>query len=149
AMTLRGAEVPSGKLHDGFESDRPVWRQEETDATVQLIAHDRSNQVFYEGKSSEHFHFNAGPGSGFYYSYPLPRIPVTQDLQARLSVRSNRPGVQLHARVILPSDTDPDTGQPSYVVVPGTVYENADRWQRLTLTEVLIAVERQARAIRA
>lgn len=151
AVSVGGAEAPpaSTRLHDGFESDRPVWRQEATDATIQLIAHDRSKRAAYEGKVSEHFHFAAGPGSQFYYSYPLAKIPVTQDLQARISVRSSRAGVQIYGRVILPADTDPDTGQPSFVLVPGPVYENADRWQRIGLVDLLIAVERQARVIRA
>jgi hypothetical protein len=142
------AEAPQ-TFHDGFETPRAVWRQEATDATIRLLAHDRSNRARHDGERSERFHFLAGHGSEFFYSYALPKIPVTDSLRIRLSVRSNRPGVQLFARVILPADTDPETKQPTFLMVPGSIYENGGRWQRIELAETLIPMEQQARVIRA
>ena len=50
---------------------------------------------------------------------PLPRIPVTDGLEAVLYVRANRVGVQLYARVVLPEDIDPETRAPVVRADPG------------------------------
>ena len=136
-------------IRDGFETPRAVWTQEQTDATITLGTHDRSTRAAHEGRTSEHFAFSAGVGSGFYFSYPLPKAPVNAALKASLYVRGNRAGVQLFARVVLPADTDPDTKAPSFLLVPGTIYDNADRWQRLELLDLRASMERQARVLRA
>src|SRR4051812_7441893 len=83
---LGGDDTPS--LRDGFESERTAWQQEQTDAAVNLLAHERSDRAAHEGRFSEGFHFDAGPGSSFYYSYPLPKIPVSDALRVGLFVRS-------------------------------------------------------------
>src|SRR5207302_508344 len=116
---------------------------------ITLEAHDRSNRAAHEGRTSEHFRFNAGLGSAFFFSYTLPKVPISDDLKASLYVRSNRAGVQLFARVVLPADIDPDTKQPSFLLVPGTVYGNVERWERLELLDLRPSVERQVRVLRS
>lgn len=148
ASTLVGAEQGE-TLRDDFEAPRTAWRREEADATIRLLAHDRSNRAAHDGQRSEHFQFEAGPGSGFYFSYALPKIPVTNDLAVGLYVRSNHAGVQLKGRVILPADKDPDTGEPSFVLVQGPLYENTERWQRLELVDIRREAEGQVRILRA
>ncbi|AGA29276.1 hypothetical protein [Singulisphaera acidiphila] len=149
AAWLQGADEPEEKIRDGFETPRPVWRQEQTDATINLQEHERSNRAAHSGQTSERFHFTAGVGSSFFYSYPLPQVVVRENLKVELFVRSNRVGVRLYGRVVLPKDIDPNTGQPSFVMIPGTGYENNDRWQRIELTGLSPSIERQARVLRA
>ena len=143
-------DEPSDTIRDGFETPKIAWRQEHTDATVKIFAHDRTNRAAHEGLLSEGFQFEAGVGGGgLYFSYPMPRVPVTQDLKVGLYLRSNRSGMQLLGRVVLPNDVDPDSRRPSFVLVPGTVFESADRWQKLELVDMLPSIERQARVLRA
>ncbi len=145
------ARPPEGlaTLRDGFESPRPSWRQEEADLTVRLLEHERSDKSRHGGERSERFHFLAqGPGSAIYYSLPLPKIPIVEEQEVSLYVRSNQPGVQLLARVVLPGDTDPDTGQPAFVLVAGTIAQEADHWSRLELSDLRHGVEEQARLLR-
>ncbi len=142
------AKPEPGTLRDGFETPEPVWRREHTDATIDLIAHDRSDRAAYEGKLSERFQFQAEPGSAFYVSYPLPRIPVTDLLSVALQVRANRAGIRLFVRVVLPEDVDPETRAPSFLLVPGTVFDRVDRWQRLEVFRLPESVEEQARVLR-
>ncbi len=152
ALAVGGApaDQAGGVLRDGFESDRTAWRIEKTDAEVRLFAHDRSRQAALGGQTSEHFQFEAGVGGdGFYVSYGLPKVPLDEAVRVGLQVRSDRPGVQLLGRVILPADVDPETNKPSFVLVPGTSVEAAGRWQRLELRDIPLAVERQARVLRA
>jgi hypothetical protein len=148
AGEVLGREGDSTTLRDGFETARPAWRQEESDATVTLIAHDRTDRAAHEGSRSERFRFQAGPGSSLFYSYELPKVPVTDDLAVDLYLRSDRPGMQLFGRIILPADTDPDTGQPSFVMVPGSLYESVDRWQRMSLPDLRKEIDRRARVLR-
>ncbi len=136
-------------IRDGFETPKVAWRQEQTDATVKIFAHQRTNRAAHEGQFSEGFQFEAGIGGGLYYSYRLPNIPVTDDLKVSLYVRSNRSGAQILGRVVLPSDVDPDSRQPSFVLVPGTIFESSDRWQKLELAEMLPSIELQAKVLRA
>ena len=143
------AQATEGVLRDGFESDRTAWKIEKTDSEVRLFAHDRSRRVAREGEASEHFQFEAGPGGdGFYVSYGLPKVPAAEPGRVGLQVRSDRAGVQLLGRVILPGDVDPETNQPSFVMVPGTSVEAPGRWQRLELRDLPRAVEQQARVLR-
>jgi hypothetical protein len=149
-MSGRGEE-PSPKaagLHDSFETPQTAWEREHTDTTINLIEQARSDRAAYDGKQSERFQFEAGPGSQFFVSYALPKVPVSEDLQASVHVRANRVGVQLFARVVLPEDLDPETRSPSFVLIPGTVYDRVDRWQRLELSHLIPSIERQARVLR-
>jgi hypothetical protein len=138
----------SGTLKDGFETPEPSWQREFTDTTVTLIAQERSPRAAREGRLSERFQFEAGPGSQFFVSYATPRIPVSDELSIGLAVRSNRAGAQIFARIVLPADIDPETRAPSYVLVAGTIFDQVDRWQRLELLHMIPAIERQARVLR-
>ena len=149
AAICLAADAPPKALHEDFEGPKPSWRRELTDADVTLHVHERSNRSAHDGQKSERFRFAAGAGSALYYSYPLPRIPIAADPVARLYIRGNQEGVQLLGRVVLPADVDPETKEPSFVLVPGSRYDATDRWQRLELSELPLHVERQARVLRA
>ena len=138
----------TGTLRDGFETGQPIWQREYSDTTVNVATQDRSDRAAHGGRLSEHFQFDSGPGSQFFVSYALPRIPVSEELSVGLHVRSTRAGVQVFGRVVLPSDVDPETKAPSYVLVPGTIFDQIDRWQRIELVQMLPAIERQARILR-
>lgn len=140
---------PAASLHDGFETPRIAWEREHADTTINLIAQDRSVRAAHDGSHSERFQFEADPGSQFFVSYAVPRIEITDSLQAALYVRANRVGVQLYGRVVLPADIDPETRAPSFVLIPGTIYDRVDRWQRLELISMIPSIERQARVLRA
>jgi hypothetical protein len=139
-------ELPT--LHDDFETPGAVWQRERTDTTINLLAHERSDRAAYDGKQSERFQFEADQGSQFLVSYPLPKVRVSEKLEVALYARSNRAGVQLFVRVILPSDVDPETRAPSFVLVPGTIFDRVDRWQRLEVLRMLPSIEKQARVLR-
>lgn len=138
----------SAVWQDSFEDDRPKWVREEVDAPVDWLAHDRSDLAARDGTRSERFVFKAGPGSGVYASYAVPRIAVSGDLKISISLRSNLGGMRLLARIVLPEDKDPDTGRPSFVVVAGNSYENVGVWQRLTIENLPTEMERQVRLLR-
>jgi hypothetical protein len=152
-VTSRGQQPdpqPAGveALRDGFETQQTSWVREYTDTTIRMLAHDRSNRAAHGGRLSEHFHFEAGNGSQFFVSYSLPKTPVTTELKVGLHVRSNKQGVRLFAKVVLPADLDPETKAPSYVLLTGTAFSRTDRWETLELTDLMPAIERQVRVLR-
>ena len=82
-------------------------------------------------------------------SYATPQDPVIGRFERRPVRASNRAGVQISAESFFPADVDPETKAPSYVLVPGTIFDQVDRWQRLELVQMLPTIERQARVLRA
>lgn len=144
---VRGGDVPA--IRDDFEGDRPIWRQERTDVEVHLRHHERTEAMAHEGNRSERFEFVTGPGSGVFFGYPLPRVPVVADLKASVHLRAGQAGAQLLGRVVLPNDTNPDTGQPSFITIAGPIYETAERWQKLEIRDFPEAIAEQVRSIQA
>ena len=144
-----GEQSTPATLFDGFETGQPSWQREYTDATIDLRAQDRSQRAAHGGRLSEHFEFETADGSQFFVSYATPRVPVNDELSVSLFVRANRGGVQLFARVVLPSDIDPESKAPSFVMVPGTVFDQVDRWQKLEVVHMAPSIERLARVLRA
>jgi hypothetical protein len=142
------APNPKGTLRDGFEEPEPVWLREYSDATVNLTAHERSQRAAHGGHLSERFAFEAGNGSRFFVSYATPHIVVSDDLNVALYVRSSRAGIQIFLRVVLPADVDPETKAPSFILVPGPIFDQVDRWQRLEMSRIRSALEQQARVKR-
>ncbi|MGC8641227.1 MAG: hypothetical protein ACP5XB_15275, partial [Isosphaeraceae bacterium] len=128
------AKSPPASLHDDFETQGIAWEREHTDTTIHLIAQERSPRAANDGNQSERFQFEADPGSQFFVSYALPKVPVTDALTLAIHVRANRSGVQVYGRVVLPEDVDPETRAPSFLLIQGTIYDQVDRWQRLEVT---------------
>ena len=147
-----GEDKPQGRpdaLQEGFETAQTIWQREYTDGAINLQVHDRSERAAHGGRLSEHFKFDTTSGNQFFVSYATPRVPVTDDLSVSVFVRANRGGVQIYGRVVLPADIDPETKAPSFVMVPGTIFDEPDRWQKLELVHMLPSMERLARVLRA
>ncbi|WP_165224479.1 hypothetical protein [Aquisphaera insulae] len=144
------AEKPKAStFHDDFESPQVAWEREHTDTTINLISQERSDRAAHDGNRSERFQFEAGAGGQFFVSYAVPKVPVSDSLSVVVYTRANRIGVQAYVRVVLPTDIDPDTKAPSFLLIPGTIYDRVDRWQRLEILGLTASVERQARVLRA
>ncbi len=140
-----------GRYQDHFESARPTWRREAQGPLghIELLNHDRTAQAAFDGRFSERIEFVAHDVGGFYFSYRLPRVPLSEGFAASLAVRSNRIGAQLMARVVLPGHKDPETGQNYFVVTggnaPESTYRLIDGWQTLFVRDVLEDVRAQVR----
>jgi hypothetical protein len=136
-------------FRDGFEDPDPVWTVEGGDVNRKIHRHDRTTDSAHTGRRSERISLTTGHGSHLYFSHAIPRAVITDDLQASLWVKADRPGIQLLARVVFPRERDRDTLQQLGTLLPGKVYEQAGSWQRLDLGQASLGVERQARLLRA
>ncbi len=64
-------------------------------------------------------------------------------------VRSDRPGIQLRARVVFPRSINPTTNQPDSVLVAGTSYTRTASWELLRIDDLQNLMAAQARVLRA
>ncbi|HEX3599395.1 MAG TPA: hypothetical protein VHU84_04595, partial [Lacipirellulaceae bacterium] len=79
---------------------------------------------------------------------PTPPIAAMDELQIRLWVKSNRPDIQLAARIALPRSIDPERHIPMTAIVKGAVYDRPGRWQELVMAGVPKLLEAQVRVLR-
>lgn len=136
-------------LTDDFESNTVAWIPETGDAVRTVQSHERIRTSAHGGALSERIEFSVSSGSHLHYGYTTPRALVMDELQASVWVRGERPGIQLLARVTFPRERNPETLQLLGVVVAGSRYSDAGRWQRLELTQIQAAMDRQVQLLRA
>src|SRR5262245_17258650 len=134
-------------LQNGFEGRATSWKAGSTDAAVKVIEHHMSEESPRNGQRCEHIRLQVERGSFIHYTLDLPRAPITEDLSLGLAVKSNRPGVQLLCRFVLPRERDPNNaGQPMTVLVRGEPY-NSTRWKLLGLREPVRRLREQQRLL--
>ncbi|MFO0844120.1 MAG: hypothetical protein U0797_17250 [Gemmataceae bacterium] len=135
-MLLPPCAARGQQIHqNGFESRGPYWKAGSTDAALKVIEHHLTDETAKGGQRSEHLRLQVERGSFIHYTLDLPRAPVNDELSLSLWVKSNRPGVQLLCRLVLPRERDPkDPAQPLTVLVRCDPY-NSTRWKLLSLRE--------------
>src|SRR6266545_1084084 len=94
---------------DSFESREPRWVKGNGDTPFRETAHDLTDQTAHSGQHAERLLLTAEQGTFIHYAYPIGRAPVGEDLSASVWVKSNRPGVQLMARLVLPRERSPNS----------------------------------------
>jgi hypothetical protein len=127
--------APAQVIHrNGFEIRNPAWSRGAADATFKETAHDITDQTAHSPDRSEHIQLTAEMGNYIYYTYPLGRAPLVEELNISIWVKANRPGPQLMARLVLPHErkTD-DINEPVSVLLRGDQYQLVGRWERLEL----------------
>ncbi len=140
------ALVQSPQIHrDDFESRDVRWTKGTSDAPFRETAHDLTDSTAHSGQHSEHITHVAEQGTFVHYLYPIGKAPIGDDLIASVWVKSNRPGIQLMGRVVLPRERDSkDSESLLTTLLRGDPYRLVGRWQRLELRNpVKLAREQQ------
>lgn len=130
---------------NGFETRVLGWSRDTADAPFLEAVHRLTDQTSHSGQYSEHIQLTAEKGSFIYYQYPTSRAPIGEELSASVWIKSNRPGAQLLARVVLPHERDPKSLDDRLTtLLRGEQYQLVGRWQRLELRRpVKLATEQQ------
>ncbi len=136
-------------LRVDFEADDTGWVAEGGDVNRRIRSHDRTTESSHSGRQAERIALTTGSGSHLYYSYPIGRALVANDLKISVWIKADRPGAQILARVVFPRERDPDTLQLLATLVTGSTYHSPGQWQQLDLERPDLATERQARLLRA
>ena len=73
---------------------------------------------------------------------------MIDELAPSVWIKSDRPGLQLAARIVLPRTADPRTGRPVTTIVAGSGYTDVGRWQQLRLEGIPRLLTRQVHLLR-
>lgn len=120
-------------LRNGFET-KLGWIKGGFDAQYEELAHKIDDRDPHSGKNSEYIEIDAKPGKGIHYTYAIGKAPINEETRAAVWLRSNRPGMTLMARVVLPNERDPNN--VDYVLTTmlvGDTYQQTGQWQLLEI----------------
>ena len=124
---------------DGFDGREPLWQRGPANVPAAEESHIITQQNAHSLPSSEYLRVKAEASPQLdphvFYSYPTHPAPVGDDLVVRVWLRSNRSGVRLLARLVLPHERDPDNpNQPMTKLLAGEAYDmGTGHWQPLEL----------------
>jgi hypothetical protein len=137
--------VQGQQIHrNGFETLKMGWLKGAFDAPYQEKAHEISDQVAHDGRHSEHIKFDAQQGTYIHYAYPSGKALVNEELAASVWIKSNRPGMQLIARVVLPRERDPQNLDHLLTTyMRGDIYDQVGQWQRVELARPVLLAKTQ------
>ena len=79
----------------------------------------------------------------------VPASMVHNDYAASVRIHSSVIGIQLGLLLVLPNQTDPRTGKPLELILPGEKLTAADQWQTLHVQATKKVIEAQTRRVRA
>jgi hypothetical protein len=140
-LTL-GLVAPAADFHAGFDEPETSWTARFDPAALKKVQHRRHRHLTVKGAGSEYLLFEAGRSGGTAtLELPIPATRVIDEFALTLNLRSNRTGIALGLRVVLPQEKDPATGEPLSIIIPGDVYSTPQKWQVLKAT----TLERQVR----
>jgi len=134
AVSLALLPWASGQIvhRNGFEIRTPAWSRGAADAGFKETVHEITDQTAHSPDRSEHIQLTAEMGNYIYYTYPLGRAPLAEELSISIWVKANRPGTQLIARLVLPHERKADNiNEPVSVMLRGDQYQLVGRWERL------------------
>jgi hypothetical protein len=139
---------PAPAWHEGFEGPEPSWRDAGGDARYRVVEHRRLQGDAHTGSGCEWLQVEADGGTNVYFAHEVGRPRVIDDLVPSVWIKSDRPGVQLAARIVLPRTIDPGTGRPVTTIISGSSYTDAGRWQQLRIEHVPHLLTRQVHLLR-
>ncbi len=142
-----GASVTALSEND-FEGDHPSWQPDSADTAYRWLRHERVWSQAHGGQRSELVRIESGLGSQVMVAHAVAPARVIDDLRPAVWIQSDRIGMQLFGRVVLPRTIDPATGRPAWILVPGTTLTAAGQWQQLAVEGLAREVQRQVRLLR-
>lgn len=137
-----------GGFTESFESAEPSLRVIDQDCTYRVEAQARTSAQAHGGTASEYVRISAGPGTKVLIGQPVPAARVIDELLPELWIRSDRAGLQLWARVVLPRSIDPGTGRPLVAYVIGDIYQDVHTWRQLRIDDFSKRLADQVRILR-
>ncbi len=134
---------------EDFEGPDPSWSLAESDCQAELVAHQRRLSGARTGQGCEYLQIRHGQGSAVHITHPIDPSPIIAEWSPTVWVKSDAPGIQLMARVVLPRTRDPQTGRPLTTLLHGDSYRQRTLWQPLTIDQPTLRLERQIRTLRS
>ena len=136
-------------LTDNMDRKAPVLQPLTTGTRFTIEQRTIDRNVFRHGSGSERILLHGPAGQTAQLVFSLPPAPVIQELRLYADVLTNRAGVQLAARVVLPRSTDHATGRPFELLVRGGKIGSGGNWEEITLGNLPHLLANHARVARA
>ncbi len=137
-------------VRQDFDGAETTWRDGRAGANYRKEVHQRVGDGTHSGPGCEYVQFMAGAsGTLVYMTHDLAPARVIDELKPSLWIRSDRPGIQILARIVFPRSINPETQQPDTALVAGTSYTRVGSWEQLRIEEVPRLAAAQARVLRA
>ncbi len=134
--------------YEGFEQMEPTWQVLGGDGQCVVREHQRTPQIRHTGERSEWISLVGENATYFHVGHDVGQPRVIDELVATIQVRSDRPGIQMLAELVLPRSLHPQTGQPLATLVRGTIYSTPGSWQQLRIDDLPRQLTRQTRVLR-
>lgn len=131
------------------EASTQSWKIVRADCQYLLQDHEMVEAAGRQSKSAEYLRIRAGAGTYLDVEQAVERSRIIDDLVAGVWLRSDRKGLQVFAKVVLPNTPDPKTGQSATMRLAGNHYENIGDWQFLKVANTTAILERQLPVLRA
>lgn len=149
ALTLSGRVAwGQGAWYEGFEGPQVSWQPAGGSGRFQTELHQRVRGEARTGDGCERLRVAASNATYIYFSHPIGRARVIDELAPSVQIRSDRAGLQIIARVVLPRTEDPRTGRPVTTLLAGSAYNLVGRWQQLRIDNLPQLLARQIRILR-
>jgi hypothetical protein len=134
--------------YEGFEGPQPSWRDAGGDARYRIQQHGRLQGEAHTGQGCERLTVVGNQGTCVYVSHEVGRPLVIDELMPSVWIKSDRPGLQILARVVLPRAEDPRSGRPVSTLLRGSTYTKVGQWEQLRIENVPQLLARQVRVLR-
>ncbi len=134
--------------YEGFEGAKASWSDAGGDAQYRIDSHKRVQGEAHTGDGCERLSISGREGTHVYLSHDVGQPRVIPELSPSVWIKSDRPSLQILARVALPRTQDPRTGRPVSTLVLGTSYTKVGAWQQLRIDKIPQLLTRQIRALR-
>lgn len=136
-------------IEEGYEGPQVSWRIAESDCNHRVVDHGRGSVPPHRGSACERIAIEAGGGTILRLASPIGPAAAIDELSASVWVRSSRGDVRVAVRVVLPRAKNVKTGRAIELLVPGGRSRDVNRWERLEVSGVAAAIDRQLAALRA
>ena len=147
-LTVAASALGQAAREERFDAPEPSWRAAGGNARWQIVQQRRLPNEGRTGGGCEFLRIQGDAGSTAYVSHAIGRPRIIPELAPTVWIKSDRPGLQLEARVVLPRTEDPRTGRPVVTVLTGTSYTDVGRWQQLRFDDLPRLLGRQIRVLR-
>lgn len=132
---------------DEMDGKEPVIRLAEK-SNFHVVAHYIEREGHLTGAGAEVVRLQGPAGESAQLSFDLPSAPVIAELTLAATLSSNRPGVQIAARVVLPRSTDPLTGRSRELLLRGSNLSRGMPGERISLSNLPQLLGQQTRIAR-
>jgi hypothetical protein len=149
ALALSSANVRGQSAwYEGFEGPQTSWRPAGGNGRFQIELHQRTRGEAHTGDGCERLRISATNATAIYLSHDIGRARIIDELLPSLQLRSDRAGLQILARVVLPHTEDPRSGRAATTLLAGSTYNQVGHWQQLRLDNLPQLLNRQVRVLR-